>query len=279
MANNNEAISIKSIGITICVLFAAYYAWSTATETSQLEKEQRLIFIGNQYRSAISRYYENSPGTTKQFPRRLEDLLEDARTISKNRYIAQLYPDPITEKAWGLLRTLDGSITGIHSLSEDAPVKHSDFDLDNQSFAGKSKHSDWLFQYVPKQITQVARPRDEIQKQETAVREEKSDGVPSPMADDKNIQPQIVSAVSKPPSRTIPPLATQIDLAAIQMGSGVPDIPPLVNESNHHRRICIVNSTRYASACAHQPDNAVSKDAVLSCVVEAQQRYEQCNGV
>ena len=279
MGNTSERILAKSICVAICVLIAVYFAWSMWAKSSQLDKEERLIFVGNQYRAAIGRYYENSPGTSKQYPRRLEDLLRDARTVPKNQYIAEIYPDPLGGEAWGFLRSSDGGIMGVHSLSEGAPVKQSDFESENEAFAGKTKYAEWLFQYVPKIMTgQVNLPPERQERKTVSFRE---NSIPSSNVSTalENVSKTPIAISVKPPSRIIPPLAGQIDLSAIQMGSGVPGIPPLVNETDHRRRICIVNATRYASTCAHHPDNTVSQDAVRDCVVEAQQRYEQCSGV
>ncbi|HJV09936.1 MAG TPA: type II secretion system protein, partial [Burkholderiales bacterium] len=48
--------------------------WHTAT---MREKEAELLFVGNQYRKAIQRYYLTGP--QRQYPRSLEDLLKDPR--------------------------------------------------------------------------------------------------------------------------------------------------------------------------------------------------------
>lgn len=279
MENHRYEISTKSIAIAICALICVYFAWSLLSKSSQLDKEDRLLFVGNQYRAAIGRYYESSPGALKQYPRRLEDLLEDARTIPKNQYIAQLYPDPFGAKEWGILRSSDGGIMGVHSLSEDSPVNRSELDLENQAFTGKTRYADWIFQYRPKIAVGHVNPPLERREPKPPAWPPNSIPSSSTIIEAKSIPSEPVVTSVKPVSRMIPPLAGQIDVSAIQMGSGVPGIPPLANETDHRRRICIVNATRYASTCAHRPDHANSPDAVRECVIEAQQRYEQCTGV
>jgi hypothetical protein len=279
MENGRYEISSKSIAIAICVLICVYFGWSLLSKSSQLAKEDRLLFVGNQYRAAIGRYYESSPGAIKQYPRSLEDLMEDARTRPKNQYIAELYPDPFGEKEWGFLRSPDGGIMGVHSLSEESPVNRSEFDLENEAFTGKTKYTDWIFQYRPKIVVgQVNLP---LEREEPKPPAWPPNSIPSPntIIDAKSMPSEPAVTPVKPMSRMIPPLAGQIDVSAIQMGSGVPGIPPLANETDHRRRICIVNATRYASTCAHHPDHANSPETVRECVIEAQQRYEQCTGV
>ena len=168
---------------------------------------------------------------------------------------------------------------GVHSLSEDSPVNRSEFDLENKAFSGKTKYADWIFQYRPKiVIGQVIPP---VERKEPKPPAWPPNSMPSPSAiiEAKSMPSEPVVTSVKPVSRMIAPLAGQIDVSAIQMGSGLPGIPPLANETDHRRRICIVNATRFASTCAHHSDHANLPDAVRECVIEAQRRYEQCTGV
>src|ERR1035437_4568653 len=61
---------------------------------SQRERERELLFIGEQFGVALQRYYDASPGT-KEYPRRLEDLLEDRRFQVPRRHLRQIFPDPL----------------------------------------------------------------------------------------------------------------------------------------------------------------------------------------
>ena len=281
MIMKNRKISSKWVGLTICFLIAGYFFWSQWSTARQLEKEQRLIFVGNQFRAAIGRYYENSPGATRQFPLRLEDLVSDVRMAPKAQYIAEVYHDPLGGNEWGLVRNSAGGITGIHSLSEDVPAKVSQFASGNEQFIGKSKYNEWVFQYVPTSV--MATPKSPViasaSKHEPAIVSASSTAQANAIPDAK-VENAIVVAVSPAPvSRMIKPLAGQIDVAAIQLGAGVPGVPALAGETDRRRRICIVNATRYASSCALDPAISASQEAVRDCVVEAQQRYEQCIGV
>jgi hypothetical protein len=89
----------------------------------QREKEAELMWIGNQFKHAIGLYYQRSPGTLKRYPERLEDLLEDRRYLSVQRYLRKIYSDPLTGRPdWGLIAAPGGGIMGIRSLSEIEPI-------------------------------------------------------------------------------------------------------------------------------------------------------------
>ncbi len=122
--------------------------WHT---TSLQEKEAELLFVGNQYRKAIERYYLGGP---RQFPRTINDLLKDPRTPTTERYLRQTYADPVTGKTeWGIVKAPDGSIIGVYSLSERKPLKSANFRLQDKSFEKSEKYSDWKFIYSPVQLT------------------------------------------------------------------------------------------------------------------------------
>src|SRR4051794_1161127 len=79
----------------------------------QRDKEEDLLFVGNQFRRAISLYYERAPGGARQYPRQMEDLLQDPRYPNVQRHLRKLYVDPVTGKPdWGLVKAPDGSIIG-----------------------------------------------------------------------------------------------------------------------------------------------------------------------
>lgn len=116
----------------------------------QREKEQELLFVGNQFRRALTLYAEHTPAQARRYPSSLEDLLKDPRLAATQRYLRNIYLDPITgDVKWGLIRGPDGEIFGVHSLSEEEPVKKSNFRLADRNFEGKAKYSDWVFMYTP----------------------------------------------------------------------------------------------------------------------------------
>lgn len=122
-------------------LAATGEVWS---QSRQRQKEAELIWVGEQFVSAIGLYYQRSPGTVKRYPEKLEDLLEDKRYVSRQRYLRRIYRDPITGKAeWNPVRAPDGGIMGVHSLSVRAPIKRTFSD------GTRGRYSDWQFVYVP----------------------------------------------------------------------------------------------------------------------------------
>ena len=263
-------------GILLIAVFAVAYAGRSYWSTENVkEKEARLIGIGNQYKAAIGRYYENSPGPRKQFPHRLEDLVADSRVTPKRQYMVELLADPMG-KEWGLVKDAEGGITGIHSMSEEEPS--SDVESRPDEYKNGEAYARWVFRYVP--LTPLVQPISVARSVDVEPRALISPAQPSPQQGQKQVDENTSNPtrIENSTLRRLPPPVGQIDVAAIQLGSGVPGIPPLVNETDRHRRVCIVDATRYATTCVNQPEINGSQDAIRTCVTEAQQRYEQCGG-
>lgn len=145
------------IGILVAValmgvaLAAVGEVWHVAMKR---EKEQELLFIGNQFRQAITSYYEHSPPQGKRYPASLEDMLKDQRKTATQRHLRKIYTDPVNGSTeWGLIKGPDGEIFGIYSLSDDEPHKKNDFEPLNRNFEGKMKYSDWVFMHSPGQYS------------------------------------------------------------------------------------------------------------------------------
>lgn len=137
------------IAIMSITLAMAAILWSFA---QQRETERELLFVGNQFRRAIGLYYERTPGTVKRYPGRLEDLLQDNRYVTTQRYLRQIYRNPVTGKAdWGLVLAPDGGVMGVYSMSEAAAIKTGNFRFEDRALEGAAKYSEWRFVYVPAQ--------------------------------------------------------------------------------------------------------------------------------
>lgn len=146
---------ITYIGILILVAIMGITAaatvelWRTGRKR---EREAELLFVGNQYRQAIGRYYAQSPGSGRAFPNSLQDLLQDPRVAGTKRHLRKLFPDPITgSEDWGLVKGPTGEITGVFSLSEEMPLKRGNFRRIDAKFEDKEKYSEWVFVYTPTQ--------------------------------------------------------------------------------------------------------------------------------
>ncbi|MFV3406916.1 MULTISPECIES: type II secretion system protein [Pseudomonas] len=130
------------IAISSMALAATGTLWATS---AQRDRERQLLWVGGQYAQALRSYYRASPGLA-QYPKDLADLLEDNRFPSPQHHLRQRYPDPITGRDdWGLLRAVDGRITGVYSLSDASPLKRSGFAAAWSSFEGVEHYSDWQF--------------------------------------------------------------------------------------------------------------------------------------
>jgi type II secretory pathway pseudopilin PulG len=118
------------------------------------EKEAELLQVGNEYRNAIERYYLSG---ARLYPRNLSDLIQDPRQPGTVRHLRKLYPDPLTGTAeWGLDKAPDGGIAGVHSLSEERPLKAAGFRLRDAGFEGAVRYADWKFIYSPQLQPQPA---------------------------------------------------------------------------------------------------------------------------
>lgn len=117
------------------------------TLTRQREKEQELLFVGNQFRQAITRFYLQSPPAARRFPLSLQELLEDVRTPDKPlRHLRQLYADPITNSTqWGEVRLPSGQLVGVYSPSTDKPLKVFGFSLRDKDMVDKEQYAEWVF--------------------------------------------------------------------------------------------------------------------------------------
>jgi len=141
-------VAIVILGIS---MGAAGKYWS---HVLQREKEEELLFRGEQYRLAIERYY--SAKVPNAFPQNIEDLLADNRTATGRRHLRQKYKDPITGEDFELFRDLTkgNRITGVYSKSEREPLKKTGFPDTStiySDFEGKMQYKEWKFLYAPQQ--------------------------------------------------------------------------------------------------------------------------------
>lgn len=110
------------------------------------EREQALLQIGREFRTALQRYRGTvAAAGTAQDPISLDDLLRDPRQPGTVRHLRRIYVDPMTGKAaWGEVRER-GRIVGIHSLSEERPIKTQGFGPQEQGFEQARSYRDWVF--------------------------------------------------------------------------------------------------------------------------------------
>jgi type II secretory pathway pseudopilin PulG len=137
------------IGILVTVvvmgimLTAVSRVWST---TEQREKETQLLFVGDQIRMAIARYYASS----HHYPMSLQDLLGDDAPQPR-RYLRRLYRDPLMgDDDWILVPDPTGvGIMGVASRSKLVPLKRTGFRDSDAGFADSNCYCAWQFVYNP----------------------------------------------------------------------------------------------------------------------------------
>lgn len=119
-----------------------------STLDGQRDREEELLFVGAQFRQAITSYYESTPGPEKQYPQRVEDLVLDSRFEPAQRHLRRVYRDPVQgNKVWGEVRAPEGGVMGVFSLSRTRPIKQAEFAERDRDFAGKLRYDEWVFLY------------------------------------------------------------------------------------------------------------------------------------
>ncbi len=118
----------------------------SASLASGREKERELLYIGQQFRQAIDSYQQASPDPKlRELPPSLQALLEDRRGGQLRRHLRKIYVDPMTGKAeWGLVR-VGAAVAGVHSLSNQHPIKQENFEPADRALTGKQRYAEWVF--------------------------------------------------------------------------------------------------------------------------------------
>jgi type II secretory pathway pseudopilin PulG len=139
--------------VLVALLGAGLAAYGeTWTHAQQRGKEAELIWIGNQFREAIGLYYQRTPGAVKHFPRNLDDLLEDKRFLTRQRYLRRLYADPFTGKnEWGLVQAPGGGIAGVYSRAEGRSIGRAVIGRGVATLPHGVAYKEWKFAYEPPQ--------------------------------------------------------------------------------------------------------------------------------
>jgi type II secretory pathway pseudopilin PulG len=145
--NASRGYAYMSVLVAIFVMGLAIAAvGQTWQAKSQRLKEEELLFIGEQYRSAIRQYYELSPGG-KRYPPNLDDLLRDPRYPMMRRHLRRVYLDPFTNEAMEIITAPEGGIMGVKSRGTQKPWKQERFEGEQISFNQRNHYSDWEFVY------------------------------------------------------------------------------------------------------------------------------------
>ncbi len=135
--------------IMVVMLMAMGAASEVWHNVMQHEKEQELIFIGHEFRAAISQYYVKFGN---KYPPSLEALVETSDPSGKKaHFLRKLYLDPMTgDTQWGVVVGQGAGLAGVYSLSEEKPIKTAGFSDVDAKFESAEKYSDWKFVFVPR---------------------------------------------------------------------------------------------------------------------------------
>lgn len=136
-----------ALGFIGLSLAAAGTLWSTAAKR---EREEQLLWTGNEFRRAIASYYLNGPQGLLQYPSDLSELIEDRRGPILRRHLRRIYPDPMSGHIdWQIIRAAEGSIIGISSSSPEWPLKVANFAPADAAFQNSTCYCDWRFIFLP----------------------------------------------------------------------------------------------------------------------------------
>ncbi len=154
LSNQNLSVDHRQRGIAylsllLLVSLMAIASLASVTVTSMIERrqaEEELLFIGSQFQSALISYANSTPPGMPRNPRNLDDLLVDRRSSLPRRHLRKIYVDPITKTTdWGIILAVDRSIIGIHSMSNQKPIKIDHFPTQFMYFKGAAGYKDWVF--------------------------------------------------------------------------------------------------------------------------------------
>lgn len=173
---------IALMGLTAAM---AGSAWSFA---AQREQERELLFAGREYRRAIERYRQAHAGLPQPYPTALDQLLGGTDRLLPQRHLRRLYLDPMTGSSeWGLVKSPQGGIVGVYSLSTRQPVRTRGVYADESiNFAKARSYRDWAFtaSRTGSAAPGGAAPSDDVQP-EGAPPLTWGDAAPAPAADNE----------------------------------------------------------------------------------------------
>jgi hypothetical protein len=129
------------IALLVVALGIAFLLGTSGFQT-YWSKERRLIAAAGEIVTALKAYRDASPGTAKEFPLELADLMRAPRMLADKGYLTTLPLDPVAQKQeWGVVRNKNNQVIGVHSLSNESPTLFAKL----FSLRGGEKYSDWKF--------------------------------------------------------------------------------------------------------------------------------------
>jgi type II secretory pathway pseudopilin PulG len=140
------------IGAMILIAILAVTSAAVLSVGSSMQRrvnEEELLFIGGEFATAFRSYFEATPVGQRNYPAKLDELLKDPRYPGIRRHLRKIYVDPMTGTAeWGVVAA-PGGIIGVHSFSQQAPIKIDQFDPAFAALTGKTSYAQWAFGFLP----------------------------------------------------------------------------------------------------------------------------------
>ncbi|WP_432719469.1 type II secretion system protein [Jeongeupia wiesaeckerbachi] len=115
----------------------------------QREREQELLRVGDEIRLAIKGYTAIQGAEGTQYPKRLQDLVQDPRAPFPRRFLRRAYKDPMTGEDWAYIGAPGGGFMGVYSKSAKIPLKQANFPPQFGGFADKKSFAEWQFAWWP----------------------------------------------------------------------------------------------------------------------------------
>lgn len=157
MGNSAGFTYITALVFVVIIGISLTTAGSVWTTVLQKEREQELLFAGDQIKRAIQAFYKETPGgRTPEYPRSLQDLLKDSRYLSQRRYLRRVYRNPMSRDGkWEFVIDSRGGIKGVFAKSKGTPIKKANFPVGYENFEKAATYSDWKFMHG---LDELAKP-------------------------------------------------------------------------------------------------------------------------
>jgi len=140
------------VGVMIFIAILAVASAAVLSVGSSMQRrmnEEELLFIGGEFASAFRSYFEATPAGQRNYPAKLDELLRDPRYPGIRRHLRKVYFDPMTGAPdWGVV-AVPGGIVGVHSLSQQVPIKVGHFAPEFAALTGKTSYAQWAFGFLP----------------------------------------------------------------------------------------------------------------------------------
>ncbi|WP_255989768.1 type II secretion system protein [Chitinolyticbacter albus] len=120
--------------------------WQTRIQRT---KEEELLIVGDEIRRAIKAYSEINAGGGPQYPKTLDDLVQDPRAPFARHFLRKPYMDPVTGEDWAYIGAPGGGFMGVYSKSLQKPLKQTGFASIYATFADKPNYQEWKFAHWP----------------------------------------------------------------------------------------------------------------------------------